>query len=204
MSRLYILIGKRVLDICSSLLLLIITLPVQIVVAALILIFMGRPVYFLQERAGLRGNVFVLRKFRTMNVAESAWEGSSGDSKRMTKLGSVLRETSLDELPGLWNVLLGHMSMVGPRPLLIEYLPRYSADQARRHNVRPGVTGLAQIMGRNSLSWNQKFALDAWYVDHLSLGLDLRILLRTVPAVLRRGDVSATGHATVPEFNSEV
>jgi lipopolysaccharide/colanic/teichoic acid biosynthesis glycosyltransferase len=155
---------------------------------------MGAPVTFRQTRTGLHGRLFTLVKLRTMRH-----EGGD-DERRLTPLGRWLRATSLDELPQLWNVLRGDMSLVGPRPLLPHYLERYSAAQARRHEVPPGITGLTQVSGRNGLSWEEKFALDVWYVDHWTLGLDLRILWRTLLTVLRRDGVAADGHATMPEF----
>ena len=179
--------------------LLIASLPVQAVVAGLVAARMGRPVLFRQPRPGLRGEVFTLLKFRSM-LSEDTGRGLVTDEQRLTKLGRTLRATSLDELPTLWNVLRGEMSFVGPRPLLVEYLPLYSAEQARRHEVRPGITGLAQVSGRNSLSWEDKFRLDVRYVDNLSLGLDARILLSTLRTVLSRAGVSADGQATMSRF----
>jgi lipopolysaccharide/colanic/teichoic acid biosynthesis glycosyltransferase len=155
---------------------------------------LGRPVFFMQERPGLRGCPFTLIKFRTMR------EGGGADAERLTRVGRVLRATSLDELPELLNVLKGDMSLVGPRPLLMRYLPRYTAEQARRHEVRPGITGWAQVNGRNAISWKQKFEYDVWYVDHQSVWLDVRILWKTVWHVLSRKGISAKGEATVEEF----
>lgn len=155
---------------------------------------MGSPTLFRQQRPGLNGEPFILLKVRTMR------DGEGPDDQRLTALGSFLRATSLDELPELWNVLRGDMSLVGPRPLLMEYLPRYDATQARRHEVRPGITGLAQVGGRNSLTWEERFALDVTYVDERSLALDMRILGRTVRSVLSRKGISAEGHATMPNF----
>ena len=157
---------------------------------------MGSPVLFRHRRAGYRGRPFTLLKFRTMRP------GAPGepDDARLTRLGALLRAASLDELPQLWNVLCGDMSLVGPRPLLMEYLARYTPEQARRHDVPPGITGLAQVRGRNAITWEEKFALDVWYVDHASLRLDLYILWRTLVAVVRRSGVSAPGHATMPVF----
>jgi lipopolysaccharide/colanic/teichoic acid biosynthesis glycosyltransferase len=161
---------------------------------------MGSPVLFLQKRPGLNEKIFEMIKFRTMRDALDAGGKPLDDGERLTKLGKFLRASSLDELPELWNVLKGDMSLVGPRPLLIEYLPRYSARQARRHAVRPGVTGWAQVNGRNALSWNEKFEHDVWYVDNRSFGLDLKILWRTLAAVLTRRGISSDGHATMPVF----
>ena len=190
---------KRLLDVAGAGALLIASLPVQVVVAGLVAARMGRPVLFRQPRPGLNGEVFTLLKFRTMR-SEDAASGLLTDEQRLTSLGRTLRATSLDELPTLWNVLRGEMSFVGPRPLLVDYLPLYSAEQARRHEVRPGITGLAQVNGRNSLSWEEKFRLDVRYVDNLSLGLDARILLATLRTVLSRAGVSAEGEATMSRF----
>ena len=160
----------------------------------------GGPIFFRQRRPGLGGRPFTLIKFRSMRDARDASGKLLPDSERLTRLGRILRSTSLDELPELWNILLGQMSVVGPRPLLMRYLDRYSPDQARRHDVRPGLTGYAQIKGRNALSWEDKFALDTWYVDHRSLALDLRIIATTVIQVLRRHGINAPGEATMGEF----
>jgi lipopolysaccharide/colanic/teichoic acid biosynthesis glycosyltransferase len=164
---------------------------------------MGRPILFIQERPGRRGKIFRLYKFRTM-VDVTGPDGSVlPDGGRLTDLGLALRRTSLDELPELINVLKGDMSLVGPRPLLPQYLERYSPEQARRHEVRPGITGLAQVGGRNALSWGEKLRLDVWYVDHWSIGLDLKILWKTLGQVFRRTGISAEGSATMPEFMGE-
>ena len=160
---------------------------------------LGRPVLFRQKRPGRDGRVFTLVKFRTMRLPDPE-HASASDADRMTPAGSFLRSTSLDELPSLWNVLRGDMSLVGPRPLLVEYLERYTLEQARRHEVRPGLTGWAQVNGRNAVSWEDRLAMDVWYVDHRSLGLDARILWLTLTRVLRRDGISAEGHATMPEF----
>lgn len=192
--------GKRALDIVGSAALLVISLPIQLIVAAAVVVVHGRPVLFVQDRPGLDGAVFQLRKFRSMRIERHAGES---DADRLTRLGTFLRATSLDELPTLVNVLKGDMSIVGPRPLLVQYLPLYTQEQARRHEVRPGITGLAQVNGRNALSWEDKFAFDVEYVDHLSLTTDVRILLRTVAAVLKRAGVSAPGHATMGLFTGE-
>ena len=174
---------------------LVVTAPLLAVVAALLLVTQGRPVVFAQVRPGLHGAPFRLYKFRTMR------SGDGPDAERITRLGRVLRATSLDELPELVNVLKGDMSLVGPRPLLMSYLDRYTPEQARRHDVRPGITGLAQVSGRNEISWEERFGYDVWYVDHASVWLDIRILVRTVLRVLRRQGISHPTHATMPEFN---
>jgi lipopolysaccharide/colanic/teichoic acid biosynthesis glycosyltransferase len=161
---------------------------------------MGAPILFRQRRPGLHGAPFEMVKFRTMRDAVDAGGQALPDSERLTRLGRFMRASSLDELPELWNVLKGDMSLVGPRPLLIEYLPLYSSEQARRHDVRPGVTGWAQVNGRNAISWDEKFALDVWYVDNRSLWLDLRIIGLTLRKVLRREGISAAGEATMPKF----
>jgi len=189
--------GKRALDIAGSAAVLAISLPIQLMIAAAVTVVHGRPVLFVQDRPGLGGRVFQLCKFRSMRVERHAGES---DADRLTRLGTFLRATSLDELPTLVNVLKGDMSIVGPRPLLVQYLPLYTQEQARRHEVRPGITGLAQVNGRNALSWEDKFAFDVEYVDHLSLTTDARILLQTVAAVLKRTGVSAPGHATMAPF----
>ncbi len=175
-------------------------LPLLALIALLIRVMMGSPILFRHIRPGLNGVPFTMLKFRTMRDAFAADGTPLTDAERLTPIGRFLRSTSLDELPGLWNVLKGDMSLVGPRPLLMSYLPLYSPEQARRHEVRPGVTGWAQIMGRNSLSWEHKFALDVWYVDNRSLLLDFRILLLTLPKVVRREGISAAGEATMPPF----
>lgn len=174
--------------------------PVLVAVALGIRLTMGAPVLFRQERAGRRGQTFRLVKFRTMRHPRPGEEGPESDAVRLTRLGRLLRSTSLDELPTMVNVLRGQMSLVGPRPLPVRYLPRYSDDHARRHEVRPGITGWAQVNGRNNLTWDDQLDMDVWYVEHQSLGLDLRILLRTATTVLRRDGISQEGHATRPEF----
>jgi lipopolysaccharide/colanic/teichoic acid biosynthesis glycosyltransferase len=166
----------------------------------LVAIKLGRPIFFRQVRPGLHSKPFEMVKFRTMTDERDASGGLLPDASRLTPFGRWLRATSLDELPALWNVLKGDMSLVGPRPLLVEYLPLYSSEQARRHEVRPGITGWAQVNGRNALTWEQKFELDVWYVDHRSFWLDLRILLMTVRKVFVREGISAKGEATMPRF----
>ncbi|MFC0003684.1 sugar transferase [Micromonospora siamensis] len=187
------------MDVAMAALLLVLAAPVIAAVALLVAVGLGRPVLFRQRRTGLHGRCFDVVKFRTMLPMDPS-RGLLDDAARLTAFGKWLRATSLDELPSLWNVLRGDMSLVGPRPLLPEYLDRYSPWQARRHEVRPGVTGLSQVRGRNSLSWEEKLDLDVEYVDTRSLRLDLAILLDTVRTVLRREGISAAGHVTAPEF----
>lgn len=191
---------KRIFDIAIVLFTSVVWAPVMIVLAVAVLVTMGRPVLFTQLRPGLRGRPFRLAKFRTMIEQAPPEERALSDAERLTAFGRFLRSTSLDELPELWNVLVGDMSLVGPRPLLMEYLPLYTPEQARRHEVRPGVTGWAQVNGRNAISWEDKFALDVWYVDHQSLRLDLAILLRTVAKVMTREGITAEGEATMQPF----
>lgn len=188
---------KRVLDVMVCAVGLVVSTPVQLVVAGVVLVALGRPVLFRQPRPGKDGVIFELVKFRTMRHPDAT---HVTDADRLTSVGRFLRSTSLDELPTLWNVLKGDMSLIGPRPLLVEYLPRYSPQQARRHEVRPGVTGLAQVSGRNGLSWEDKFALDVEYVEQRSLVLDLSILGRTVRSVLRRQGINGEGEATMGVF----
>ena len=191
---------KRGLDIGLAAAALLLSAPVLLLVAIAVRVNLGGPVLFRQQRPGLHGRPFTMVKFRTMRDALGRDGRPLPDADRLTPFGTLLRSTSLDELPELWNVLRGDMSLVGPRPLLMEYLDRYTPEQARRHEVRPGVTGWAQVHGRNALSWNERFRLDVWYVEHRSLRLDLRILMRTLAIVLRRTGVSATGEATMPVF----
>ncbi len=191
---------KRFFDIMASVLGLLILAPVVAILAWQIHKKLGSPVFFRQIRPGLHGKSFQMVKFRTMRDALDSDGKPLPDSERMTPFGSFLRAASLDELPELWNVLKGDMSLVGPRPLLMEYLPLYSAEQARRHEVRPGVTGWAQINGRNALSWEDKFRLDVWYVDNHSFWLDLKILALTVKKVFVREGISAAGEATAARF----
>lgn len=174
--------------------------PVMLVLAVLVRAKVGRPVWFRQARPGLAGRPFTIYKFRTMTEARDANGQLLPDAERLTKFGRFLRSTSLDELPELINVLKGDMSLVGPRPLLMQYLERYTPAQARRHEVRPGITGWAQINGRNALTWEQKFELDTWYVDHVSFHLDLKILLLTIGKVLKREGIAQQGQATMEEF----
>jgi sugar transferase EpsL len=174
--------------------------PLLLLTGTVILLTMGHSVLFRQVRPGRLGRPFMLYKFRTMSLATDPSGKLLPDSERLTRLGKLIRTTSLDELPQLWNVLRGDISLVGPRPLLMQYLPRYSREQARRQDVMPGITGWAQINGRNALMWDEKFVLDTWYVDHWSLGLDLRILLLTFKRVLMRDGTSNGEHASMPEF----
>ena len=201
-SRKHLALGpaKRVLDVAVSASLLLILSPLLLLTALLILATMGRPVLFTQLRPGLEGRPFKIVKFRTMADRRGADGILLPDRERLGRLGRAIRASSLDELPELWNVLRGDMSLVGPRPLLMEYLPLYSADQGRRHQVRPGLTGLAQVGGRNALTWDEKFALDLRYVDQWSMALDLKILATTIWKVMTRQDVSHGDHATAPKF----
>jgi sugar transferase EpsL len=195
--------AKRLIDIAVALSALTLGAPVIAATALLVGFDVGRPVLFRQDRVGLGGRVFRLFKFRTMTDAVDRDGRLLGDAERLTRIGRFLRASSLDELPQLFNVLRGDMSLVGPRPLLVSYLSRYSPEQARRHEVKPGITGLAQVAGRNTLSWPEKFALDVFYVDHASVALDLQILARTVVSVVKREGISAAGVATMPEFQGE-
>jgi lipopolysaccharide/colanic/teichoic acid biosynthesis glycosyltransferase len=192
--------AKRILDRAAAAVGLVVTGPLLLAVAIAIRVTMGSPVLFRQRRAGLRGAPFDVLKFRTMLATRDAEGTPLPDGQRLTRLGSFLRSSSLDELPQLLNVLRGEMSLVGPRPLVMLYVPRYSAEQARRHDLLPGITGWQQINGRNALQWEERFALDVWYVDHWSLLLDLKILALTPLVVLRGQGVSHQGHATMPMF----
>lgn len=192
---------KRCFDLAASSVALLSLFPVILATAILVRIKLGSPVFFRQTRPGRNGKPFQMIKFRTMLDAVDAQGHPLPDSKRMTSFGQFLRSSSLDELPELWNVLKGDMSLVGPRPLLMEYLPLYSEDQYRRHEVRPGVTGWAQINGRNAISWEDKFKLDVWYVDNRSLWLDLKILFLTVKKVLVRDGISGDGEVTMSRFS---
>jgi len=191
---------KRLFDVLVAGCALVLLSPLLALLALAVRLFLGSPVLFSQQRPGLHGRPFRMVKFRTMRDALDAQGRPLPDAERLTRFGRFLRASSLDELPELWNVLRGEMSLVGPRPLLMEYLPLYSPEQARRHEVRPGITGWAQVNGRNALSWEDKFALDVWYVDHRSFGLDLRILALTVWRVLRPQGISQAGHATAEPF----
>jgi lipopolysaccharide/colanic/teichoic acid biosynthesis glycosyltransferase len=194
---------KRIFDIVGASLGLVLFLPVLLVVAGLVRWQLGRPVLFCQTRPGLNGKSFRMIKFRTMRDAVDPEGNQLPDAERLTSLGLFLRSRSLDELPELWNVLKGDMSLVGPRPLLMEYLPLYSEEQYRRHEVKPGITGWAQVNGRNSVSWEGKFLLDVWYVDNQSFSLDLKIMWLTVRKVLKREGISFVGEATMTKFSGE-
>lgn len=194
---------KRTMDLTVSVAALVLLAPVMGLVAGLIFFKMGSPVLFSQERPGMGGRPFRVYKFRTMSESFDANGQSLPDAQRLTALGVLLRKLSVDELPQLLNVLRGDMSLVGPRPLLMAYLPLYSPTQARRHEVRPGITGWAQVNGRNAISWPERFALDVWYVDHQSLVLDVRILWMTLRKVLLRDGISAEGEATMSHFKGE-
>ncbi len=191
---------KRIIDIFLSLLALIVLSPVMLVISLLVLFTQGTPVFFRQQRPGYGGEPFFLIKFRTMRNARPGGDDISQDAARLTSLGKFLRASSLDELPELWNILRGEMSLVGPRPLLMQYLPLYSAEQMRRHDVLPGLTGWAQVNGRNTLTWEDKFKLDVWYVDHWSICLDLRIICMTLWKALKREGISGQGEATAREW----
>lgn len=191
---------KRIFDLCISALLLAIFSPLLLLIVILIFVNLGSPVVFCQYRPGLKGNIFRMYKFRTMKELYNSDGVPLPDQERLTSFGKFLRSTSLDELPGLINVLKGEMSLVGPRPLLVEYLPLYTAEQARRHEVRPGITGWAQVNGRNALSWEEKFNLDVWYVNNQSFFLDLKILFRTFKKVFIREGISSDGHVTMEKF----
>lgn len=192
--------AKRLFDVVVSILLLVLLWPLLGIVAFLVRLRLGRPALFRQQRPGLHGQPFTIFKFRTMTQARDAHGELLPDADRLTRLGRFLRRTSLDELPELFNVLRGEMSLVGPRPLLMEYLERYTPEQMRRHEVRPGITGWAQVNGRNALSWEEKFELDVWYVEHQSLWLDLKIIALTAWKVLTREGISQHGEATAAEF----
>lgn len=196
--------AKRTLDIVLALIGLVLLSPILLVTSLLIRRQMGSPVLFVQTRPGRGGRPFRMVKFRTMRDATGPDGQPLSDAERLTRLGSFLRSSSLDELPELWNVLKGDMSLVGPRPLLMDYLPLYSPEQARRDEVRPGITGWAQINGRNAISWDERFALDVWYVDNRSLWLDLRIIWLTLRKVIKREGISAAGEATMSRFTGNL
>jgi sugar transferase EpsL len=191
---------KRSLDLVIVLVAAPLLLPLALVLALMVRVRIGTPVLFRQVRPGHKARPFVLLKFRTMNATRDEQGRLLSDEKRLTKLGKTLRRFSLDELPQLWNVLIGEMSLVGPRPLLLQYVERYSPEQARRHQVKPGMTGWAQVNGRNALSWEERFQQDVWYVDHWSLWLDVKIIAKTVRKVYSQEGISKDGHATMPEF----
>ena len=191
---------KRLLDIIIASIALILLSPLYALVAYKVKKNLGSPVLFRQVRPGLHGKPFEMIKFRTMKDAVDEQGNPLPDSERLTPFGQMLRSTSLDEMPELWNVIKGDMSIVGPRPLLMEYLPLYSTEQAKRHDVRPGMTGYAQVNGRNAISWDEKFKLDTWYVENQSIWLDFKIMLKTVKKVLAKDDISAEGEATMSKF----
>ncbi len=193
-------VSKRIFDLLVTILGLVITLPLLFIVSLLVWIFLGTPILFLQKRPGFKGRPFTTLKFRTMTERKGSDGKLLPDSERLTSFGRFLRSTSLDDLPQLWNVLTGEMSLVGPRPLLMGYLDRYTPEQMRRHDVLPGITGWAQIHGRNILDWDEKFRLDVWYVDHRSFWLDLKILFLTPWKVFKREGISQPGQATAEEF----
>ena len=199
-AKLYSRHAKRIIDLIITVPAFVLLVPIIGLFALLVRIRLGSPVFFSQLRPGLGGQPFRLWKFRTMTDECDDQGHPLPDERRLTPFGRWLRAWSLDELPTLWNVLKGDMSLVGPRPLLMEYLPRYTPEQARRHEVRPGITGWAQVNGRNALSWEEKFGLDVWYVDHRSFRLDIGILWTTLWKVLRRDDISAEGHVTMPKY----
>ncbi len=196
--------AKRIFDAVASVVALIVLSPLLLAVAALVRLFLGSPVLFRQERPGLHGRPFMLVKFRTMTDAADAGGLPLPDADRLTRFGKFLRSTSLDELPELWNVLKGDMSLVGPRPLLMEYLPLYSPRQSRRHEVKPGLTGWAQVNGRNTLTWEDRLEMDVWYVENRSWLLDLKIIWKTIGIVLHREGISRQGSATMEKFQGKM
>jgi sugar transferase EpsL len=195
---------KRFLDLSCIFLFFLLILPIFLLVILMTLIKFDFPIFFKQTRPGLNGEIFNMYKFRTMTNECDKDGNLLSDEVRLTKFGNFLRSTSLDELPGLWNVLKGDMSLVGPRPLLVEYLPLYSTQQARRHEVKPGITGWAQINGRNAISWDEKFDLDVWYVDNQSIWLDIKILWLTVKKVIMRDGISQNNHVTMDKFRGSL
>jgi lipopolysaccharide/colanic/teichoic acid biosynthesis glycosyltransferase len=196
---------KRLFDVIFSLFGLMLLFPIIILVVALLVrVKLGKPSLFLQDRPGIQGKLFKMVKFRTMLDAKDKQGKLLPDAERMTSFGALLRSLSLDELPGLWNVLKGDMSLVGPRPLLVEYLPLYSEKQSRRHEVKPGITGWAQVNGRNAISWDEKFDLDVWYVDNQSIWLDIKILWMTIKKVIVRDGISQSNHVTMDKFKGSL
>ncbi|UGA54996.1 sugar transferase [Vibrio sp. VB16] len=191
---------KRFLDIVVSILLLLLFFPIMLLTSFLVYIFLGSPIFFRQFRPGKNSKTFELMKFRTMRDAQHDGGQLASDEKRLTRFGVFLRSTSLDELPSLVNVLKGEMSLVGPRPLLVEYLPLYNDEQLKRHDVRPGLTGWAQVNGRNAISWQKKFEFDVWYIENQTLWLDIKIMLLTVKKVFLKEGISAVGHVTIEPF----
>jgi undecaprenyl phosphate N,N'-diacetylbacillosamine 1-phosphate transferase len=194
---------KRLFDFALSLLALLVLLPVLVILGVLVRIFLGTSILFIQQRPGKNGRIFKLYKFRSMTDRKNKEGNLLPDEERLTKFGSFLRASSLDELPELVNILKGDMSIVGPRPLLVQYLDRYNNFQKRRHEVRPGITGLAQVNGRNALSWKKKFQYDVWYVDHVSFAQDVKIILQTIKVVLSHSDISSGTSATMEEFQKD-
>lgn len=194
---------KRLLDFILSLLALLILLPVLVILGVLVRTFLGTPILFIQQRPGVNGKIFRLYKFRSMTDRKDKEGKLLPDGERLTRFGKFLRASSLDELPELVNILKGDMSIVGPRPLLVQYLDRYNNFQKRRHEVRPGITGLAQVNGRNALSWKKKFQYDVWYVDHVSFLLDVKIIMQTIKVVLSHSDISSGTSATMEEFGEK-
>ncbi|MDI9817768.1 MULTISPECIES: sugar transferase [unclassified Legionella] len=191
---------KRIFDVLFSCTFLILMSPLIVTIVLFVRYNLGTPIFFCQKRPGLHGKIFSIIKFRTLRDSRDAQGRLLPDEQRMTRLGKFLRATSLDELPQLWNVLKGQMSVVGPRPLLVEYLSFYSPEQKRRHDVKPGITGLAQVSGRNALAWDDKFKLDVWYVDNQSLWLDIKIIFLTIKKVILRKDITSEGSVTVEKF----
>ncbi len=196
-------LAKRFLDLFVTIPFLILGAPLLLILSILVRIKLGAPIFFQQERPGLNGKPFIMYKFRTMTDARDAYGELLPDDDRFTKFGKFIRSTSLDELPELFNVLKGEMSLVGPRPLLMKYLGRYSPEQARRHEAKPGITGWAQVNGRNAISWKKKFELDVWYVDNYNLFLDIKILVLTIKKVLIREGISQANHSTMSEFHGD-
>ncbi len=195
---------KRAIDFTLSFFGLLLLVPIFLLVVILVFINIGNPLFFMQSRPGLNGNIFNIYKFRTMTDERDINGNLLPDQDRLNKFGQFLRSSSLDELPALWNVLKGDMSLVGPRPLLVEYLPLYSKNQARRHEVKPGVTGWAQVNGRNSISWKEKFEMDVWYVNNQSFLLDIKILFLTLKKVIKRDGISHNNHATMEKFKGNL
>tara|TARA_R110000744_G_scaffold60565_11_gene125492 strand:- start:11704 stop:12306 length:603 start_codon:yes stop_codon:yes gene_type:complete len=194
---------KRTIDILAALFTLIILSPLYLIITRKVANNLGKPVIFSQQRPGLNGKIFTMKKFRSMRDAQDENGVPLPDNQRLTEFGIKLRNSSLDELPGLFSVLKGDMSLVGPRPLLVEYLPLYSKQQARRHNVKPGITGWAQVNGRNAISWQEKFELDVWYVNNQSLWLDIKIIYLTIQKVFSQADISASEEATMKKFTGQ-
>tara|TARA_R110000803_G_scaffold131032_1_gene198299 strand:+ start:45477 stop:46142 length:666 start_codon:yes stop_codon:yes gene_type:complete len=194
---------KRIIDILAASLALLILSPIYFIIARKVAKNIGTPVIFSQQRPGLHGKIFTMKKFRSMRDVQDEHDNVLPDHERLTEFGIRLRNSSLDELPGLWSVLKGDMSLVGPRPLLVEYLPLYSKQQARRHDAKPGITGWAQVNGRNAISWSDKFKLDVWYIDNQSLWLDIKIILLTVKKVFSQADINADGEVTMSKFTGQ-